>query len=316
LRKKLYLCKKVKKMNCRLKYSVKPFIKWVGGKGQLISTIENELPTQFLKNKQMTYVEPFVGGGAMLFWMLKNTKIERAIINDINSDLTKAYLTIKENVAELILCLKEIQDKYDNLSTLTERTDYYFENREKYNTKTLDNVENTALFIFLNKTCFNGLYRVNSKGKFNVPFGKYEKPTICDEDTLLADSELLQKVEILNGDFEQTINYTDKKSFFYFDPPYKPISKTSSFNSYSAEVFDDREQLRLKKFSDKLHNNGNLWLLSNSDNDFFDSLYSDYKISRVWATRAVNCKADGRGKLTEILIKNYEPQKCQLTLNF
>jgi len=303
-------------MNYRLKYYVKPFIKWVGGKGQLISTIENELPTQFSKNKRMTYVEPFVGGGAMLFWMLKNTKIERAIINDINSDLTKSYLTIKENVADLILCLKDIQNKYDNLQTLTERTDYYLENREKYNTKTLDNVENTALFVFLNKTCFNGLYRVNSNGKFNVPFGKYEKPTICDENTLLADSELLQKVEVLNGDFEQTINYADDKSFFYFDPPYKPISKTSSFNSYAAEVFDDNEQVRLKKFSDKLHNNGNLWLLSNSDNDFFDSLYSGYKISRVWATRAVNCKASGRGKLTEILIKNYESERSQLTLNF
>ena len=303
-------------MNCRQKYFVKPFIKWVGGKGQLISTIENELPTHFFKNKHTTYVEPFVGGGAMLFWILKNTKIEKAIINDINSDLTKAYLTVKENVTELILCLKEIQNKYDNLPTLTKRTDYYLENREKYNTKMLDNVENTALFIFLNKTCFNGLYRVNSKGKFNVPFGKYEKPTICDENTLLADSELLQKVEILNGDFEQTINYADDKSFFYFDPPYKPISKTSSFNSYSAEIFDDNEQLRLKKFSDKLHNNGNLWLLSNSDNIFFDSLYSDYKISRVLATRAVNCKANGRGKLTEILIKNYEREKHQLTLNF
>ena len=303
-------------MNDRLKHSVKPFIKWVGGKGQLISTIANELPAHLFKNTQTTYVEPFVGGGAMLFWILKNTKIEKAIINDINSDLTKAYLTVKENVNELILCLKEIQKKYDNLPDLTKRTDYYLANREKYNTKTLDNVENTALFIFLNKTCFNGLYRVNSKGKFNVPFGKYEKPVICDEDTLIADSELLQKIEILNGDFEQTINYVSDKSFFYFDPPYKPISKTSSFNSYAAEVFDDKEQLRLKRFSDKLHNNGNYWLLSNSDNDFFDNLYSDYKISRVWATRAVNCKANGRGKLTEILIKNYENEKYKLTLNF
>jgi DNA adenine methylase len=139
---------------------------------------------------------------------------------------------------------------------------------------------------------------------------------ICDENTLRADSEMLQKVEILNGDFEQTINYVSNKSFFYFDPPYKPISKTSSFNSYAAEIFDDNEQLRLKKFSDTLHNNGNLWLLSNSDNDFFDNLYSDYKISRVWATRAVNCKANGRGKLTEILIKNYENEKYQSVLNF
>ncbi|MDR2683949.1 MAG: DNA adenine methylase [Prevotellaceae bacterium] len=291
---------------------VKPFVKWVGGKGQLVSTIENELPANLLYNSKMTYIEPFVGGGAMLFWVLKNTKIEKAIINDINPDLTKAYQTVKENVGELILRLKEFQNEYNNLWTLTKRTDYFLANREKYNKKTLDNVENTALFIFLNKTCFNGLYRVNNKGKFNVPFGKYGKPTICDEKTLLADSESLQKVEILNGDFEQTLNYADENAFFYFDPPYKPISKTSSFNSYTKENFSDNEQIRLKNFTDTISNRGSCWLLSNSDNIFFYNLYAGYNIDRVFATRAVNCKGDGRGKLTELLIKNYEKSNLNL----
>jgi len=307
-------------MQHHIKYSrqrfAKPFVKWVGGKGQLIPSIENELPKYLFENSQMTYVEPFVGGGAMLFWVLKNTKVKKVIINDINPDLTKAYSVVKNNVNDLILKLKQFQQEYDCLSTITKRTDYFLANREKYNTKTIDNVANTALFIFLNKTCFNGLYRVNSLGKFNVPFGKYEKPIICNENTLLADSELLQKVEILNGDFEQTLDYAGENAFFYFDPPYKPISKTSKFNSYAKEMFDDSEQIRLKNFSDNLNNRGSYWLLSNSDNIFFHNLYSEYKIDKVWANRAVNCKGNGRGKLTELLIKNYESRKLQMAINY
>lgn len=294
----------------------KPFVKWVGGKRQLISTIENELPREVFGNSQVTYVEPFVGGGAVLFWILKNTIIKKAIINDINPDLTNAYLTVKENVTNLIVLLKDLQNEYYSLNTEEKRNDLFIKKKEKYNSKMLDNVENTALFIFLNKTCFNGLYRVNNQGKFNVPFGKHPKPIICDENTLYADSELLQNVEILNGDFEQTLNYADKNAFFYIDPPYKPISKTSSFNSYSKEIFNDNEQIRLKKFSDNLNNRGSCWLLSNSDSTFFDNLYSGYNIDRILANRAVNCKGNGRGKLTEILVKNYSSQKLQLAINF
>ncbi|MDR1896747.1 MAG: Dam family site-specific DNA-(adenine-N6)-methyltransferase, partial [Prevotellaceae bacterium] len=256
----------------------KPFVKWVGGKGKLLSSIEKSLPKAVYDRSDITYVEPFVGGGAMLFWILENVPaVKKAVINDINPDLTNAYRTVKENVHELIALLKNIQNEYQSLNSEENRKEYYLKMRERYNTKSLDNIENTALFIFLNRTCFNGLYRVNSRGLFNVPFGKYTNPTICDENTLLADSELLQNVEILTGDFEQTLNYATENSLFYNDPPYKPLSQTSSFNSYAKEEFNDAEQIRLKRFCDKLNEKGSLWILSNSDvksndpdNNFFD----------------------------------------------
>jgi DNA adenine methylase len=264
--------------------SAKPFVKWVGGKSQLIPSISKILPQEIFEMPDLVYIEPFVGGGAMLFWMLKSIKnIRKAVINDINSDLTTAYFAVKNNVNELIARLKNIEQEYQSLTSEESRKIFYLTMRERYNTKSLEDIENTALFIFLNHTCFNGLHRVNSKGLFNVPFGKYTNPTICDEDTLLADSELLQKVEILTGDFEQTLDYATENSFFYFDPPYKPLSQTSSFNSYAREAFNDAEQVRLKHFCDKLNDKGYLWLLSNSDvksndpnNNFFDDLYSCY----------------------------------------
>jgi DNA adenine methylase len=295
------------------KLQAKPFVKWVGGKTQLMPSLSKMLPEEIFEMPTLSYIEPFVGGGAMLFWMLKNIKsIRKAVINDINPDLTTAYRTVRNNVDELIGRLKTIQNEYQSLSSEESRKEFYMSMRERYNTKSLEEVENTALFIFLNRTCFNGLYRVNSKGLFNVPFGKYPHPTICDEDTLLADSELLQNVEILTGDFEQTLDYAAENSFFYFDPPYKPLSPTSNFNSYAREAFNDAEQVRLKLFCDKLNARGYLWILSNSDvksndpqNNFFDKLYSSYQIERVWASRAVNANPEKRGKLTELLIKNY-----------
>jgi DNA adenine methylase len=290
----------------------KPFVKWVGGKGQLIPSIEKVLPRELFGFPDITYIEPFVGGGAMLFWILGNVpSIKKAVINDINPDLTNAYLTVRENVYELIATLKRIQKEYHALESEDGRKEYFLEKRERYNTKSLDNIENTALFIFLNRTCFNGLYRVNSKGLFNVPFGKYANPTICDEKTLLADSKLLQKVEILTGDFEHTLPYASPNTLAYCDPPYKPLSQTSSFNSYAKEEFNDAEQIRLKRFCDRLTDKGCIWILSNSDvrsnnpeNDFFDDLYSQYNITRVWASRAVNANPEKRGKLTELLISN------------
>ncbi len=286
----------------KLKAIPKPFVKWAGGKGQLLSTIEKELPQSSFD----CYVEPFAGGGAMLFWVLSNFPlVEKVVINDINSDLTNAYLTVRNNVRELINTLKDIQKEYFSLKLDEERKKYFLQKRERYNTKSLDSTENTALFIFLNRTCFNGLYRVNSKGLFNVPFGKYANPTICDEGTLQADSRLLQKVEILTGDFEQTIRYADHNVFFYIDPPYKPLTKTSAFTSYAKENFDDEEQIRLKKFCDTISDKGAWWILSNSDVEIFDDLYSGYQIDRVLAARAINSNAEKRGKLTEILIKNY-----------
>jgi DNA adenine methylase len=302
------------------KLYAKPFVKWVGGKTQLIPSIIKILPDEIQELPNLTYIEPFVGGGAMLFWALENIhNIRKAVINDVNPDLTAAYLTVKNNVRELIVMLKNIQKEYRSLYSEESRKEFYLNMRKKYNTKSLENIENTALFIFLNRTCFNGLHRVNSKGLFNVPFGKYTNPTICDEETLLADNELLQKVEILTGDFEQTLHYATENALFYFDPPYKPLNQTSSFNSYAKEEFNDLEQIRLKRFCDKLNDRGFLWILSNSDvksndpeNNFFDMLYSSYQINRVWASRSVNSNPEKRGKLTELLIRNY---KYNQTLN-
>ena len=291
----------------------KPFIKWVGGKGQLIEQLEALLPADFTERENVTYIEPFVGGGAMLFYMLETyPNIKSAVINDINPDLTLCYQVVRDNPTELINSLKDIQTQYHALKTEEERKTFFLEQRDRFNTKSLNAIENCTLFFFLNRTCFNGLYRVNKAGKFNVPFGKYVTPTICDAATIYADSKLLQRVEILTGDFEQTFDKIKGNTFFYFDPPYRPLSDTSSFNDYTKEDFNDEAQIRLKLFCDRLNELGINFMLSNSDclgknntDRFFDDLFIDYKIERVWASRNVNAVASKRGKLTEILIRNY-----------
>lgn len=291
----------------------KPFIKWVGGKGQLLSTFETLLPKDFSLIDNVTYIEPFVGGGAMLFYMLRTyPNIKRAIINDINPNLVKAYKTVKEKPEQLIKELTKIEEKYLSINEEEKRKEFYLNIRESFNEESLSDIVNTSYFIFLNKTCFNGLYRVNSKGKFNVPFGKYSNPTICDEETIRIDSELLQKVEIINCDFEQTEKYICGNTFVYFDPPYRPLNTTSSFNSYAKEEFNDNEQIRLKNYFDRLNPNC-MMMLSNSDcsainpeNTFFDDLYKDYIIERVFASRAVNANSKKRGKIPELLIRNFQ----------
>lgn len=294
----------------------KPFVKWVGGKTQLIPTI-GKLASKAVRHlHEFTYVEPFVGGGAMLFWMLDNfDNIKKAVINDLNEDLIKTYKTIRDDTGNLIECLREIECEYKSLSSEDARKEFYLDRRCRFNTKQLTDIENSALFIFLNRTCFNGLFRVNSKGLFNVPFGRYTNPKICDEDTLWADRELLQKVEILCGDFDQTLSYADESTLFYMDPPYKPLCRTSSFNSYAKEEFDDSAQIRLKEFCDELTEKKGAWILSNSDvksndleNDFFDALYTSYHIERIWASRVLNANPKKRGKLTELLITNTKSQ--------
>lgn len=293
--------------------NAKPFIKWVGGKSQLISQLDGLLPYDFRKWNDVTYIEPFIGGGAMLFYMLSTyPNIIRAVINDINPDLTTCYKTVRDAPDALLLALSEIQKEYDSLRNEEARSDFYYLMRERFNAKNLDPVQNTTLFFFLNRTCFNGLYRVNSKGGFNVPFGKYESPSIYSPEVIYADSELLQNVEILTGDFEQTFNWMRGKTLFYFDPPYRPLSNTSSFNNYSKEAFNDSAQIRLKKFCDRIHEAGGHFMLSNSDckaknasDTFFDELYLDYNVARVWASRSVNSNASKRGKLTELLVCNY-----------
>ena len=294
----------------------KPFIKWVGGKGQLIEQLEALLPADFTERENVTYIEPFVGGGAMLFYMLQTyPNIKSAVINDINPDLTLCYQVVRDNPTELINSLKDIQSQYHALRTEEERKIFFLEQRDRFNTKSLNAIENCTLFFFLNRTCFNGLYRVNKTGKFNVPFGKYVTPTICDAATIYADSKLLQRVEIMTGDFEQTFDKIKGNTFFYFDPPYRPLSNTSSFNDYTKEDFNDEAQIRLKRFCDRLNEIGVNFMLSNSDclgkngtDRFFDDLFINYKIERVWASRNINSVASKRGKLTEIVISNYHEE--------
>ncbi len=291
----------------------KPFVKWVGGKGQLIEQLEALLPADFAERENVTYIEPFVGGGAMLFYMLQTfPNIKSAVINDINPDLTLCYQVVRDNPTELIKSLNAIQSDYYALRTEEERKMFFLQQRERFNSKSLNEIDNTTLFFFLNRTCFNGLYRVNKSGKFNVPFGKYTTPTICDSATIYADSKLLQKVDIMTGDFEQTFAKIKGNTFFYFDPPYRPLSNTSSFNDYTKEDFNDNAQIRLKLFCDRLNENGVNFMLSNSDclgkdgtDRFFDDLFIDYSIERVWASRNVNAIASKRGKLTEIVVNNY-----------
>ena len=286
---------------------VKPFVKWVGGKTQLLKEIENLIPND-ITNSKFTYVEPFVGGGAVLFWVLQKYKnIDKVVINDINLDLINSYLTVKNNVNELILILKEWEYEYNMLNN---RIDYYYDKRKLFNSRTLNSLYQSALFIFLNKTCFNGLYRVNKKNEFNVPMGSYKNPTICDVKNLRAVSDILKDVIILNGDFEDTLKYAYNNTIFYLDPPYKPLTKTSSFTSYSKLNFNDDEQVRLSKFCKNINNQNSKFILSNSDvksidnNDFFDKLYSGFKFKKVLAKRSINSNPNKRGELTELLITN------------
>ena len=289
----------------------RPFIKWVGGKTQLLDEVRKSLPRDFASRRHVTYVEPFVGGGAVMFWILQAyPNIERAVINDINPELICTYRVIKEKVAELIVELANIQDEYIPLSTES-RKEFFMEKRARFNTKRTAPVETAALFIFLNRTCFNGLYRVNSKGEFNVPHGKYANPRICDADNLRACSKVLQKVEILCGDFAETERYAGPDTLFYFDPPYKPITETSSFTSYAKEGFNDAEQIRLRDFCDKISKDKALFVASNSDpknvnpsENFFDNLYNHFIIKRVTAARMINSDASGRGAISELMISN------------
>ena len=291
----------------------KPFLKWAGGKRQLIDDISRLLPPELMTSKS-TYVEPFVGSGAVFFWMLNNfPKIEKAIINDINEDLINVYRVIAAKPKELLSILEILQAEFHQLETKPEeKKEYYYQKRQLYNTRRSDKTSQAALLIFLNRTCYNGLYRVNKNNQFNVPLGSYKKPALYDSNNILAVSEALQKVEILCTDFEETLNHTNKNSFFYFDPPYKPLNATSNFNAYAKAAFDDVGQIRLRDFCKKLTDLGHKWLLSNSDvkgytsgGDFFDSLYADFVIERVKAKRIINSNSAKRGELNELLITNY-----------
>lgn len=290
----------------------RPFLKWAGGKTQLLSDIKKLLPQKLITGN-FTYIEPFVGSGAVLFRMLGEfPNMRKAIVNDLNKDLIETYKTIATRTEELIAILEVIQNEYYRLDkNQDKKKEYYYKKRRIYNERKTDSVTHSALFIFLNRTCFNGLYRVNRKNEFNVPIGRYSRPKICDGDNLRLVSKALKKVTFLCGDFEKTLKYARPETLFYLDPPYKPLSQTSSFNAYSKHEFDDSEQIRLRDFCVRLDSLNYSWILSNSDvanedskNNFFDELYSDFTILRVNAKRVINSKPGKRGPLTELLIVN------------
>jgi DNA adenine methylase len=293
----------------------KPFLKWAGGKRQLLHDIENILPPEIKKNREIElYIEPFVGGGALLFHLLSNYSVKESIINDINPDLILSYKVIKQHPEDLIKKLRKIEKEYLSLS-YEERKEYFYHNlRTKFNELKINyskpdiksSAEKVALLIALNKTCFNGLYRQNSRGEFNVPVGRYKNPKILDEENLRNISTLLKNTKIVYGSYDSIKIPTETNALIYFDPPYRPLT-TSGFTKYSKEDFNDKDQKQLAKYFKRLNKNKYYLLLSNSDtkDGFFDELYKGFNIKRVSAKRSINSKANGRGNINELLIKNY-----------
>ena len=293
----------------------KPFIKWVGGKGQLLPEINKLYPVELGKNINK-YAEIFIGGGAVLFDILSKYRLDQVYISDKNLELINTYRNIKDNVDVLIKSLKEMEEQYIPLNN-EDRKIYYYEKREEYNSlkinSEVNNIEKAILFIFLNKTCFNGLYRVNKKGKFNVPMGAYKNPKICDKENLKNVSMALKNVKIIYADYRESESFIDEKTFVYIDPPYRPLNTSSSFTSYTENDFSDKEQIELAEYIDLLNKKKAKIVISNSDpknnnidDNFFDELYKNYNINRVKATRMLNSNANLRGVINELLITNYE----------
>lgn len=291
----------------------KPFVKWAGGKGRLIDKLESQLPEDFDQQADVTYIEPFVGGGAMLFHMLRNhPNIKRAVINDVNKDLITCYRLIKEAPEILIEKLERIEGAYHVLETEKGRKEFFYATRDVYNEHLQDDNERASNFIFLNRTCFNGLYRENGAGKFNVPFGRYKYPQICNTDVIMADHDALSKVDIFCGDYSNIIRHLGQDfNFVYLDPPYRPLLGSSNFKQYNKSDFGDKEQEELKLFCDRLTERDCKWMLSNSDSynedgtNYFEELYNGYTFTKILAPRVINAFADRRTSQLEIIIRNY-----------
>lgn len=291
------------------KNAAKPFLKWAGGKGQLIKEISAYYPFSTSVTK---YVEPFVGGGAILFDVLNKFDLEEVYLNDINEDLINCYTCVQDCLENLLELLKQYQAEYIPLPD-DDRKKYYLAKRALYNDKNLTSkLDRAGLLIFLNKTCFNGLYRVNRSGAFNVPIGRYKNPLICNEENLWSVSKKLQKTKIFCGDYKKTIDVIDKNTFVYIDPPYRPLSETAYFTSYANNEFSDTDQKELADYINETDRKGAKFLLSNSDpknvnkdDNFFDELYAQYRINRIEAARMINCKSEARGKISELLISNF-----------
>ena len=278
--------------------------------------MESQLPADFDSQTKVTFIEPFVGGGAMLFHMLTtHPNIRRVVINDINKDLIRCYQLVKENPQTLIELLEPFEQRYYELNEEARRQ-YFYEVRREYNNAELTADQRAAYLIFLNHTCFNGLYRENASGGFNVPFGRYKKPRICNADVIMADHEVLKRVDIYCGDYQDVFPHLGKGyNFVYLDPPYRPLLGSDNFKQYSKSGFGDPEQVELKAFCDRLTDRGCHLMLSNSDStnadgtSYFESLYEGYTFGKVLAPRFINAYAERREKQTEVLIKNYDTPK-------
>lgn len=298
-----------------------PFLKWAGGKKQLIGDIDSNLPDDIKETKVIKkYFEPFIGGGAIFFHLMTNYDIKEVYISDINPELILTYNVIKNNPRELLEILGDIKKSFIP-KTHEDRKEYYLNIRNEFN-KAVPNfdfenyseehIQRAAYTIFMNKTCFNGLFRLNRKGEFNVPFGRYKNPNICDVENIMAVSKVLKDVKIVNDSFLASEEFIDDESLVYLDPPYRPLPNTDSFNTYSKEAFNDDSQIELAQYYKRISEKGAKAILSNSDpkntdenDDFFDELYKDFKINRVFAKRSINSNGKKRGKITEILVKNY-----------
>lgn len=276
------------------KLRAKPFVKWVGGKRQLLKQFyELGLYPSGFNGTTGTYYEPFVGGGAVFFELTPR----HAVISDANMELMYTYEVIRDNVNELIDSLKKHQN-----------TKEYFMYMRGQDVSSLDKLDIASRFIYLNRTCFNGMYRVNRKGQFNVPYGKYKDPTICDESNLRAVSDILKNVKIINDDYRYVVRNSQPGDFIYFDPPYYPLNATSSFTSYTKDSFLDNEQIELRDTFSRLSNLGCYVMLSNSNTEFIKNIYSGLagvKIHEVSAARAINSKGNRRGRIKELVITNY-----------
>ena len=296
--------------------TVKPFLKWAGGKTQLLGEIEKLYQLDGV-NK---YVEPFIGGGAVFFDILNKHKFDEIYINDVNQDLICTYIMVRDKIDDLIDLLAKLQEEYTSFdfdSEFEQRKKYYLVMRSRFNQLKVDyhsdcNLEKAALLIFLNKTCFNGLYRVNKSGLYNVPMGKYKKPVICDAENLRIVSKCLQGVTISCGRYDSLAKHIDKDTFVYCDPPYRPLTQTAAFTSYTENDFDDNEQRNLSEFARLMSEKGTKIVISNSDpknidenDNFFDDLYAGFNIKRVKAGRMINSKGTARGKISELLISNF-----------
>jgi DNA adenine methylase len=302
------------------RHKARPFLKWAGGKRQLLPQISVFLPDQLKDGHIRRYVEPFVGSGAVFFHLVQTYTIPELYISDLNPELIRAYRTVQRDVENLIAFLQEIEAAYLPLAE-QERKRFYYAQRERFNVTRPSAAssspaeacpQRTAQLIFLNRTCYNGLFRVNAAGEFNVPFGRYRRPRICDEPNLRAVSAILQHTEIHYGRYSDCADFVDDATFVYFDPPYRPLTSTANFTAYSQHSFDDAAQLELAAFYRRLDAVGAALLLSNSDprnvdpaDDFFEAAYAGFRFERVRASRRINSRAEKRGPINELLIANY-----------